>query len=453
MAASHAMKKYQTGGYVAPDYAQQPAPAQPHIRIAPPQMSAHQQAVMADAMNAPSRNWGEALSKIANVFVTGRNNEREAENKRQHLNDQEQRRGVWAQQLHSGATLRDIASIDPGVMSDSSFLDFAKTTTPAVAAEVELFEDVDSPYGKGGFGQRSSTTGKIVGYQTAPTAPTAPQRRIVKGQDGANYFADTQERVLPGVAAPTPDAEAEPISFDTQSKARKEWKAESGVFNKTQDAFRRVVSSADRATAAGDLAMVFNFMKTLDPGSVVRESEFATAQNSAGIPDRLRAKYNRLLRGERLAPDQRQDFLTTASDLYLGQVDQQQRKRGQYEQAYRASGLDPSRTLVDYIDRDLVKRFAQQDAPQGGVATAPQPPMAQTPSSLFSQANAAPAAASQPATTGTAPDAARIRMYAQLKPEQLKRQVQTIAADPDNYSDEEKRAAAVAWDAAFGGGQ
>jgi len=34
-------------------------------------------------------------------------------------------------------------------------------------------------------------------------------------------------------------------------------------------------------------------MKILDPGSVVREGEFATAQNSAGIPERIRAKYNR----------------------------------------------------------------------------------------------------------------------------------------------------------------
>ena len=252
------------------------------------------------------------------------------------------------------------------------------------------------------------------------------------------------------VLGPDPEVEAEPIGFDTQSKARKEWKGESGVFVKTQDAFWRVVTSADRGTAAGDLAMVFNFMKTLDPGSVVRESEFATAQNSAGIPDRLRAQYNKMLRGERLAPDTRQDFLTTASGLYLGQVDQQQRKRGQYEQAYRASGLDPATALVDYVDRDLVKRFVPQES-QGGVATAPPAPMAQAASSLFSQAQAAPVAAGQPATMGPAPDQARIEMYSQLEPDALERQAVHMATNPSDYSDEEKRAAALAWQRAFGG--
>ena len=144
MPGSHAMKKYQAGGYVGPDYSQlwrrqaeenngafdalsqQPAPAQPHIRIAPPGMSPHAQNLMAQIMGRSTLNAGSALGKIANVWITKHNADREAEQKRQYLNDQEQRRGVWAQQLHSGASLRDIATHDPGVMSDSSFLDFEK---------------------------------------------------------------------------------------------------------------------------------------------------------------------------------------------------------------------------------------------------------------------------------------------------------------------------------------
>jgi len=38
----------------------------------------------------------------------------------------------------------------------------------------------------------------------------------------------------------------------------------------------------------------------LDPGSVVRESEFATAQNAAGVPDQVRNMYNKVLSGTRL---------------------------------------------------------------------------------------------------------------------------------------------------------
>ena len=57
-------------------------------------------------------------------------------------------------------------------------------------------------------------------------------------------------------------------------------------------------------------------MKMLDPGSVVREGEFANAQNSAGVPDRIRSRYNNVLSGERLAENTRQDFIQTAQGLY-----------------------------------------------------------------------------------------------------------------------------------------
>jgi len=48
---------------------------------------------------------------------------------------------------------------------------------------------------------------------------------------------------------------------------------------------------------AGDLAAkIFKFMKRLDPDSVVGEGEFANEQNAMGIPERIRARYNDLLK-------------------------------------------------------------------------------------------------------------------------------------------------------------
>ena len=51
----------------------------------------------------------------------------------------------------------------------------------------------------------------------------------------------------------------------------------------------------------------------------------------------------------------------------------------------------------------------------------------------------------------TADEAERVSMYADLPPDALQRQVETMAANPQNYSDAEKRAAAIAWERAFGG--
>ena len=57
-------------------------------------------------------------------------------------------------------------------------------------------------------------------------------------------------------------------------------------------------------------------MKALDPTSVVREGEFANAQNSAGVPDRIRNYYNQLQRATRLNPEQRAEFLGVAQGIY-----------------------------------------------------------------------------------------------------------------------------------------
>ena len=79
--------------------------------------------------------------------------------------------------------------------------------------------------------------------------------------------------------------------------------------------YSNVQNAARNPSAAGDLSMIFAFMKMLDPGSVVREQEFANAQNAAGIPDQIRNAYNRALEGQRLNPAQRADFLSQAAKL------------------------------------------------------------------------------------------------------------------------------------------
>ena len=85
-------------------------------------------------------------------------------------------------------------------------------------------------------------------------------------------------------------------------------------------AFSRMLSVTEQpSSGAGDLAIIFSFMKLLDPGSVVREGEFANAQNSQGVPDRIRSLYNRVIAGERLTDDTRLEFIGTARNIVGGQ--------------------------------------------------------------------------------------------------------------------------------------
>jgi hypothetical protein len=74
--------------------------------------------------------------------------------------------------------------------------------------------------------------------------------------------------------------------------------------------------------ASSDISLIFAFMKMLDPTSVVREGEFATAQNSGGIEDQIRNVYNRLRSGQRLTPEQRANFVRRAYRIYKGSESQ-----------------------------------------------------------------------------------------------------------------------------------
>lgn len=128
-------------------------------------------------------------------------------------------------------------------------------------------------------------------------------------------------------------------------------------FAKQATAYDRVVQSATDPSAAGDLSLIFNFMKVLDPGSVVRESEFATAAGAraaltraegAGtvVPAFVAQAVQRLETGQMLLPEQRNDFLTRAGMLYTGAEEMHQRLRSYYET--ESLKISPSATLPNF---------------------------------------------------------------------------------------------------------
>jgi len=104
-----------------------------------------------------------------------------------------------------------------------------------------------------------------------------------------------------------------------EDTVRKEFFGQAKPYIEISQAYRKIEEATKVPSAAGDVSLIFAFMKILDPGSVVREGEFATAQNAGGIPDRIRAQYNAAVDGQRLAPAQRQDFLNQAKNLARSQ--------------------------------------------------------------------------------------------------------------------------------------
>lgn len=133
--------------------------------------------------------------------------------------------------------------------------------------------------------------------------------------DAKKLGFDTQKLVLEIESAKKGNAIIEPTKkFDLEAKLRSEYSKETSGFQAVQDAYRRLEASQD--TAAGDLSLIFSYMKMLDPGSVVREGEFATAQNATGVPERIVNLYNNLLSGERLNANQRKSFKSQSASLF-----------------------------------------------------------------------------------------------------------------------------------------
>jgi hypothetical protein len=97
--------------------------------------------------------------------------------------------------------------------------------------------------------------------------------------------------------------------------------------------------SALQKTGGGpaSIAIVFKFMKALDPTSVVREGEFSTAENSAGTPEKIRNYYNKVISGERLGPEQISDFITTAQQLSNSAVNSSKTEINSYLNTYEGS--------------------------------------------------------------------------------------------------------------------
>lgn len=91
--------------------------------------------------------------------------------------------------------------------------------------------------------------------------------------------------------------------------------------------FEKIAGSSE--TGAGDIALIFNFMKMLDPGSTVREGEFATAASTGAVPDRVLHFYKKL-DGDKLPPSARAQLKDEARRVFEVQRGRYDAAAGQY---------------------------------------------------------------------------------------------------------------------------
>jgi hypothetical protein len=137
-------------------------------------------------------------------------------------------------------------------------------------------------------------------------------------------------------------------TFSNENTLRDEYTTQTAPFRTISDAYKKIMSTADNG--AGDMSLLYQYVKLLDPNSVVRESEFATAAASGSFGERVQGEVNRILSGQRMAPSLRQSFRNEATNIYNNQRNSTEQTAERYRGLAESYGLNPTRVVVETPD-------------------------------------------------------------------------------------------------------
>jgi hypothetical protein len=216
--------------------------------------------------------------------------------------------------------------------------------------------------------QSDASAGMDFQQQAATGVIRAPQ----KAPEGYQWTPGGGQAPIPGGPGDK-SAEREDKRFTRVTDLRKEFHGlpEVKEFNTVRGATQQIgrlatsVPHGHPGRAQADMAMVFTFMKTLDPTSTVREGEYASAKNAAGVPERIRNQYNATLTGEFLSPQQRQGMVKSAHDVYLARAQSYNEKAQQYHGFFRELGVADPRPYAPLATPRETQPPASKPGPAG----------------------------------------------------------------------------------------
>lgn len=166
--------------------------------------------------------------------------------------------------------------------------------------------------------------------------------------------------------APTQGGSKDPTSplnvVAGEGKLRDDYEAQLKPYIVAREGYQKVVQAAGTGTPAGDIALVFGYMKTLDPTSTVREGEQASVRNSGTIDQTVANVYNQLLTGQgSLTPAQRAQYADSARRQFEVYDRTAQGLSQRYEKLASDYGYEPGRVIRRF---DPIKPY-EAPKPQG----------------------------------------------------------------------------------------
>ena len=168
-----------------------------------------------------------------------------------------------------------------------------------------------------------------------------------------------------GIKAAEAAIKASDSLFDKERKLSREFEKSKTVerTNVITEAISKIREQGTReTTGVDDIALIFQYMKLLDPASTVRESEYANAANAGSIPEDIWRRYNRLKGGdEKLHPTVRARMLETSEGVYTAQSEEFKKLEGRYRRLAKSYGVNPENLFMSQVLKDRKSQGPQKD--------------------------------------------------------------------------------------------
>lgn len=163
---------------------------------------------------------------------------------------------------------------------------------------------------------------------------------------GKKISAETQQTLLEIAAMQKSPGGMKPDqAFNAEKDLRNEYLKRTDKYREMKRQFDGMRSSAKQASGPGDISLVTGFQKMLDPTSVVRETEFAIAQQSSGKMEQLLNTLTKFKTGQILTPKQREEFLDLAQKYYDAAAEQEGEDRNVMGRVIKNYGLNAENVM------------------------------------------------------------------------------------------------------------
>ncbi len=186
------------------------------------------------------------------------------------------------------------------------------------------------------------------GPQLTQFKPPAKEAPLVKVEtDRGIQFVRPTEGAVYNPPAKEVKPDMSPYQrIQTEGGLRDDYRNDSKNYAEIKRQSAIIKAALNDPSAAGTLSAATAYMKMLDPGSVVRESELGMAMNTQGAIDRLASYWTTIEMGKVLTPQQKADF-ARLSDLYVKAAEEAQRNiNKRYSDIATGYRLDPKRVVM-----------------------------------------------------------------------------------------------------------